>query len=99
MRAQGKPSGQINTQGRIAMLNRTLVLASASALSILAFVITTPTESTAAPKGQSATGRITGVAVDPPDPARGARLKAGPKAGSAARYHHGFVNRFSQGRR
>ena len=55
--------------------------------------------STSGDASQSRPGRITGIAVDPPDPMRGARLKAGPQAGSAARYHHGVVNRFSQGRR
>jgi hypothetical protein len=76
-----------------------LVVLSATATLILGLAVAAPTALTAAPKGQSATGRITGVAVDPSDPARGARLKATPKAGSAARYHHGVVNRFSQGRR
>ena len=67
----------------------------AGTLILAACAVAVPSVTAAAPKSTS--GRITGVAQDPPDPARGSRLKARPQAGS--KHFHGVVNRFSQGRR
>jgi hypothetical protein len=67
----------------------------AGTLIVAAFAVAVPSVTAAAPKASS--GRITGIAVDPADPARGSRLKA--KSQSRAKHFHGVVNRFSQGRK
>jgi len=76
------------------------VFACALALAILA-IAATGSGAMAAPRNQAQTGRITGIAVDPPDPVtpRGPRLTTQPQPNTGARHFNGFVSRFSAGRR
>jgi hypothetical protein len=78
------------------------VLAVTSALALLALATAaTGSAATAAPRGQTQSGRITGIAVDPSDPLapRGPRFKAGPQTSAGGRPFNGFASRFSVGQR
>jgi hypothetical protein len=75
-----------------------LVALGAAAIAIIAAAVVSPSEAAAAPKRHQEVQYYT-ITMTESRAARAPRLKAKPQTGTAGRHFHGFVNRFSAGRR